>query len=75
MNAPANDKEDHGEVFLDENDFIQEITVDKEGLPDVDGEGGSDAEAIVVYLLEVVSGEAGDSIRIFSVHTYLLASN
>lgn len=31
MNAPSNDEEDQGEVFLDESDIIQEITVDEEG--------------------------------------------
>lgn len=31
MNAPTNDDDDQGEVFLDENDIIQEIVVDDEG--------------------------------------------
>lgn len=31
MNAPSNDEEDQGEVFLDESNIIQEITVDEEG--------------------------------------------
>ncbi|KAJ0750110.1 putative transcription factor WD40-like family [Helianthus annuus] len=39
MSPPVND--DHGEVFLDEEDIVEEIIVDEEDLPDAD----SDAEA------------------------------
>lgn len=31
MNAPPNDEEDQGEVFLEEDDIIHEINVDEEG--------------------------------------------
>lgn len=34
MNAPASheEEEDHGEVFLDESDIIQEVVIDDEGI-------------------------------------------
>lgn len=44
MNAPPNDEEDQGEIFLEEDDIIHEINVDEEDLPDVDEEAGSDAD-------------------------------
>ncbi|KAG5544069.1 hypothetical protein RHGRI_016727 [Rhododendron griersonianum] len=46
MNAPANDEEDHGEVFLDETDALHVITIDDQDLPEADEELGSDGEAI-----------------------------
>ena len=32
MKAHGDEEDDHGDVFLDEDDVIQEITVDEEGL-------------------------------------------
>lgn len=32
MNGHGDEEDDHGDVFLDEDDVIQEITVDEEGL-------------------------------------------
>lgn len=61
MNNPRNEEDDHGDVFLDEDDVIREITVDDEDLPDAEEEGaGSDAE---------FADEADDSIHIFTGHT------
>ncbi|KAK9272978.1 hypothetical protein L1049_003358 [Liquidambar formosana] len=62
MNSPGNDDDDdHGEVFLDENDIIHEVTVDDEDLPDVDDEAvGSDGETVE---------EDDDSMHIFTGHT------
>ncbi|KAK9056445.1 hypothetical protein SSX86_023806 [Deinandra increscens subsp. villosa] len=63
MITPANDVEDHGEVFLDEDDIVEEINVDEEDLPDAaddDADSGSDAEAF---------DEADDSMHIFTGHT------
>ncbi|XP_017230497.1 uncharacterized protein LOC108205181 isoform X2 [Daucus carota subsp. sativus] len=55
-----NTGEDHGEIFLDESDIIQEFTVDEEDLPDADEDAGSDEE---------VFDEADDSMHIFTGHT------
>lgn len=65
MNAPspAHDEDpvgDEEQVFLDENDIVQEIPVDEEELPDVDNDEGSDAEP---------PDEPDDSIHIFTGHT------
>ncbi|KAM7531238.1 hypothetical protein LguiB_034648 [Lonicera macranthoides] len=61
MDAPTNDEEeDQVEVFLDENDIVQEIAFDDEDLPDADGEASSDDEAV---------DEADDSMHIFTGHT------
>ncbi|KAI3683619.1 hypothetical protein L1987_84128 [Smallanthus sonchifolius] len=62
MSTPANDGEDNGEVFLDEDDILEEINVDEEDLPDaIDGaDSDSDAEAF---------DEADDSMHIFTGHT------
>ncbi|KAK9068612.1 hypothetical protein SSX86_012727 [Deinandra increscens subsp. villosa] len=62
MSTLANDVEDHGEVFLDEDDIVEEIYVDEEDLPDADNDAdsGSDAED---------SDEADDSMHIFTGHT------
>ncbi|KAG5544068.1 hypothetical protein RHGRI_016727 [Rhododendron griersonianum] len=69
MNAPANDEEDHGEVFLDETDALHVITIDDQDLPeadeeldirDADGEQRSDGESM---------DEADDSMHIFTGHT------
>ncbi|KAD6796674.1 hypothetical protein E3N88_07570 [Mikania micrantha] len=48
MSTPANDGEDHGEVFLDDDDIVAEINLDEEDLPDAgdDVDSGSDAEVI-----------------------------
>ncbi|KAL6318264.1 hypothetical protein AAG906_035807 [Vitis piasezkii] len=61
MNDPAHhdEDEDQGDVFIDENDVVQEITVDDEDLPDVEGED-DDAEDFE---------EADDSMHIFTGHT------
>ncbi|RVW78082.1 Angio-associated migratory cell protein [Vitis vinifera] len=63
MNDPAHhdEDEDQGDVFIDENDVVQEITVDDEDLPDVEGED-DDAEDFE---------EADDSMHIFTGHTAL----
>ncbi|MQL95166.1 hypothetical protein Taro_027828 [Colocasia esculenta] len=50
---------EQGEVFLDQDDIIQEIAVDEEDLPDADDEIGSDAD----------DEDADDSIHIFTGHT------
>ncbi|KAA8522534.1 hypothetical protein F0562_013105 [Nyssa sinensis] len=60
MSGTGNDEEDHGEVFLDEDDIIQEVTVDEEDLPNVDDDEGSDAEFL---------DETDDSMHIFTGHT------
>lgn len=60
MNAPPNDEEDQGEIFLEEDDIIHEINVDEEDLPDVDEEAGSDADD---------TEGADDSVHIFTGHT------
>lgn len=31
MSTPLNEGEDHGDVFLDEDDIVEEINVDEEG--------------------------------------------
>eukprot|EP00262_Sarcandra_glabra_P010268 TRINITY_DN2531_c0_g1_i4.p1 TRINITY_DN2531_c0_g1~~TRINITY_DN2531_c0_g1_i4.p1 ORF type:complete len:407 (+),score=61.36 TRINITY_DN2531_c0_g1_i4:153-1373(+) len=56
----GDDEGDHGEVFLDENDVIQEFTVDDEDLPDVDDDDiGSDVDI----------EETDDSIHLFTGHS------
>ncbi|XP_060970572.1 uncharacterized protein LOC115725583 [Cannabis sativa] len=66
MNNPENENDDHGEVFLDESDILQEINVDDEDLPDVDDEeGASEAE---------MADEPDDSMHIFTGHTDKLYS-
>ncbi|KAL4591987.1 hypothetical protein LXL04_004964 [Taraxacum kok-saghyz] len=45
MSASANDVEDQGDVFLDEDDIEEEINVDEEDLPDAEDDGDSDAES------------------------------
>ncbi|KAL2906726.1 Angio-associated migratory cell protein [Bienertia sinuspersici] len=52
--------EEHGDVFLDESDIIQEIPFDEEELPEADEEHASDEEHDEV---------AEDSMHIFTGHT------
>ncbi|KAF8411539.1 hypothetical protein HHK36_004093 [Tetracentron sinense] len=60
MNVPGDDEDDHGEVFLDEDDIVHDITVDDEDLPDADDEAGSDSED---------TEEPDDSMHLFTGHT------
>ncbi|GAB2302528.1 hypothetical protein Dimus_036534 [Dionaea muscipula] len=66
MNTPNFEQEDeeHGgeeEVFLDESDIIEEIPIDEEELPDVDGDRFSDAGDDAM--------EPDDSMHIFTGHS------
>ncbi|KAH9616626.1 hypothetical protein KSS87_021446 [Heliosperma pusillum] len=56
------ESDDHGEVFIDDSDIIQEINIDEEELPDADEQEqqGSDDEDIE---------EADDSMHTFTGHT------
>ncbi|XP_068666419.1 uncharacterized protein [Aristolochia californica] len=40
----SEEKDDHGEVFLDDDDVLEEINVDEEDLPDADETVGSDTD-------------------------------
>lgn len=61
MNSRDNDDDGEvgGEVFLDEDDILEEIPVDEEDLPDVDDEIGSDGDA---------AEEPDDSVHVFTGH-------
>ncbi|CAA6662070.1 unnamed protein product [Spirodela intermedia] len=61
MNSRDNDDdgEEGGEVFLDEDDILEEIPFDEEDLPDVDDDIGSDGDA----------EEPDDSVHVFTGHT------
>ncbi|RWR89054.1 angio-associated migratory cell protein [Cinnamomum micranthum f. kanehirae] len=68
MNGHGDEEDDHGDVFLDEDDVLQEITVDEEDLPDADDDAGlgTDIE------------EPDDSMHIFTGHSgevYTVVSN
>ncbi|KAK1289577.1 hypothetical protein QJS10_CPB18g00179 [Acorus calamus] len=58
MNA-HHDEDEYGDVYVDEGDVIQEITVDDEDLPEADDEVASDIDG----------DEADDSIHTFTGHT------
>ncbi|KAK1323674.1 hypothetical protein QJS10_CPA02g01496 [Acorus calamus] len=53
------DEDEYGDVYVDEGDVIQEITVDDEDLPEADDEVASDIDG----------DEADDSIHTFTGHT------
>ncbi|PIA53459.1 hypothetical protein AQUCO_00900209v1 [Aquilegia coerulea] len=68
MNNSSDDERDEGEIYLEENDIIDEINVDEEDLPDV----GDDNEA------EYDVDEPDDSIHLFTGHQgelYTVASS
>ncbi|KAG7025146.1 SPAC25H1.08c, partial [Cucurbita argyrosperma subsp. argyrosperma] len=54
------EEDDHGEVFLDEDDILHEVQVDEEDLPDAVDEEGYDDEYV---------DEDDDSIHTFTGHT------
>ncbi|KAH9625680.1 hypothetical protein KSS87_022715 [Heliosperma pusillum] len=54
------DSEDHGDIFIDDSDILQEINIDEEELPDADEQQGSDDED---------TEEADDSMHTFTGHT------
>ncbi|KAG6478658.1 hypothetical protein ZIOFF_062102 [Zingiber officinale] len=54
------ESDEEGEVFLDEDDIIQEIAIDEEDLPDRDEEVGSDGGMVE---------EADDSVFVFRGHS------
>ncbi|KAJ0499885.1 putative transcription factor WD40-like family [Helianthus annuus] len=64
MSTTANDGDDHEEVYLEEDDIIDEINVDEEDLPDADDDADSDADADAEAF-----DEADDSMHIFTGHT------
>ncbi|XP_073051894.1 uncharacterized protein [Primulina eburnea] len=59
--SPVHDEDQGEEVFIDENDIINEYDVDEEELPDADDGGGTDGEED--------SDIVDDSIHIFTGHT------
>ncbi|XP_042504634.1 angio-associated migratory cell protein [Macadamia integrifolia] len=60
MNGKAHDEDEEGEVFLDDEDIIQEIPIDEEDLPDAEDDAGSDADDVE---------EPDDSMHLFTGHT------
>lgn len=72
MHSPSHNNSEHDEddaVFLEDGDIEQEIVVDDEDLPDVEGNEDSDGEAF---------DESDDAVHIFTGHTgelYTVASS